>query len=184
MNRDTKKLVVGALLDGMQRHLEAFRLTSLKRKTFAGTSHGPKLLSQSVPVRNPTGDPFRLQVGVILGSLHPSRFSRLAIILVSVLQHHNADQLTQRIVVFLLNSMACHVEGDQKLQIGGYGAIEMILEQIKRKLASNTCDDVMEVGWSFLWNITDETPPNCSRFLDAEGLILFQKCYNTFHGEK
>uniref|UniRef100_A0A1I7XT35 Spiroplasma plectrovirus-related protein n=1 Tax=Heterorhabditis bacteriophora TaxID=37862 RepID=A0A1I7XT35_HETBA len=30
----------------------------------------------------------------------------------------------------------------------------MILDQIRRKLASNVCDDVMEVGWSFLWNIT------------------------------
>ncbi|PIO56614.1 hypothetical protein TELCIR_21986, partial [Teladorsagia circumcincta] len=81
-------------------------------------------------------------------------YSRLAILLVTVLQHHNADNLTQRIVVFLLNSMACHVEGDQKVQVGSFGAIEMILDQIRRKLATNMCDDVMEVGWSFLWNIT------------------------------
>lgn len=54
-------------------------------------------------------------------------FSRLAILLVTVLQHHNADNLTQRIVVFLLNSMACHVEGDQKVQVGSFGAIEVTL---------------------------------------------------------
>ncbi|KJH43090.1 hypothetical protein DICVIV_10911 [Dictyocaulus viviparus] len=111
-------------------------------------------------------------------------FSRLAILLVTVLQHHNADNLTQRIVVFLLNSMACHVEGDQKVQVGSFGAIEMILDQIRRKLASNVCDDVMEVGWSFLWNITDETPVNCERFLKADGLLLFHKCFDAFRNER
>lgn len=33
-------------------------------------------------------------------------------------------------------------------------SFQMILDQIRRKLTSNICDDVMEVGWSFLWNIT------------------------------
>jgi len=47
-------------------------------------------------------------------------------------------------------------------------------------LQANTCDDVMEVGWSFLWNITDETPANCERFLKAEGLSLFNRCYTKF----
>ncbi|KAJ1358396.1 hypothetical protein KIN20_016807 [Parelaphostrongylus tenuis] len=111
-------------------------------------------------------------------------YSRLAILLVTVLQHHNADNLTQRIVVFLLNSMACHVEGDQKVQVGSFGAIEMILDQIRRKLATNVCDDVMEVGWSFLWNITDETPLNCERFLKADGLLLFHKCFDAFRNER
>lgn len=80
--------------------------------------------------------------------------------------------------------MACHVEGDQKVQVGSFGAIEMILDQIQRKHGSNTCDDVMEVGWSFLWNITDETPINCQRFLEANGLGLFQKCYEAFKTER
>ncbi|KAF1763580.1 hypothetical protein GCK72_011847 [Caenorhabditis remanei] len=80
--------------------------------------------------------------------------------------------------------MACHVEGDQKVQVGSYGAIEMILDQINRKHTANICDDVMEVGWSFLWNITDETPVNCELFLNANGLDLFQKCYEAFKSER
>lgn len=32
--------------------------------------------------------------------------------------------------------------------------VQIILEQIRRKHAASICDDVMEVGWSFLWNIT------------------------------
>lgn len=54
-------------------------------------------------------------------------YGRVARLLVAVLQHHNSDHLTQRIVVFLLNSMACHVEGEQKVQVGNIGAIEVSL---------------------------------------------------------
>lgn len=46
------------------------------------------------------------------------------------------------------------------------------------------CDDVMEVGWSFLWNITDETPTNCERFLEAQGLSLFEQCFDAFRNER
>lgn len=157
MNRDTKKQVVSALLSGMETHME-----------------------EQVMVRNCCLSlcQFEIPQEILFD------YSRLAVLLVQVLQHHNADNLTQRIVVFLLNSMACHVEGDQKVQVGSFGAIEMILDQIKRKLANSTCDDVMEVGWSFLWNITDETPVNCERFLKAEGLSLFQKCFEAFTVER
>lgn len=121
-------------------------------------------------------------------------YGRVAQLLVRVLQTHSSDSLTQRIVVFLLNSMvclaavrlikllqikACHVEGDQKIQVGDIGAIEVspcivdahgkrrmlqiILEQINRKYASSTCDEVMEVGWSFLWNITGKQALSSSK---------------------
>ncbi|CAB3402102.1 unnamed protein product [Caenorhabditis bovis] len=157
MNRDTKKQVVSALLSGMEVHME-----------------------EQVMVRNCCLSlcQFEIPQDILFD------YSRLAVLLVTVLQHHNADNLTQRIVVFLLNSMACHVEGDQKVQVGSFGAIEMIIDQIARKHNGNTCDDVMEVGWSFLWNITDETPVNCERFLNAKGLDLFQKCYESFRNER
>lgn len=157
MNRDTKRQVVGALLSGMETHMD-----------------------EQVMVRNCCLSlcQFEIPQEILFD------YSRLAILLVTVLQHHNGDSLTQRIVVFLLNSMACHVEGDQKIQVGKYRAIEMILQQIKRKLDANVCDDVMEVGWSFLWNITDETPTNCERFLDAQGLTLFEQCFDAFKGER
>ncbi|GMT19078.1 hypothetical protein PFISCL1PPCAC_10375, partial [Pristionchus fissidentatus] len=157
MNRDTKRRVVGALLSGMETHMD-----------------------EQVMVRNCCLSlcQFEIPQEILFD------YSRLAILLVTVLQHHNGDSLTQRIVVFLLNSMACHVEGDQKIQVGKYRAIEMILQQIKRKLDANVCDDVMEVGWSFLWNITDETPTNCERFLEAQGLTLFEQCFDAFRTER
>ncbi len=38
------------------------------------------------------------------------------------------------------------------------------------------CDDVMEFAWSTMWNVTDETPINCKRFLDGGGMQLFLSC--------
>ena len=34
----------------------------------------------------------------------------------------------------------------------------------------------METAWSTMWNVTDETPFNCKRFLDGDGMNLFLKC--------
>uniref|UniRef100_A0A915DMX0 Uncharacterized protein n=1 Tax=Ditylenchus dipsaci TaxID=166011 RepID=A0A915DMX0_9BILA len=132
MNRDTKRSVIYALLNGMENHIE-----------------------EQVMVRNCCLSlcQFEIPQEVLFN------YGRAATLLVRVLEMHSSDQLTQRIVVFLLNSMACHVEGDHKIEVGTIGAIEIILEQIRRKHAAGTCDDVMEVGWSFLWNITDETQP-------------------------
>ncbi|KAI3418363.1 hypothetical protein GPALN_009684 [Globodera pallida] len=107
-------------------------------------------------------------------------YGRLANLLVKVLEKHRSDSPTQRIIVLLLNSMVCHAEVGQKIEVGEIGAIEVILQQIARKLQTNQCDDVMNTAWSFLLNITDETPENCERFLKAEGLTLFLRCYTKF----
>ena len=56
---------------------------------------------------------------------------------------------------------------------------------IRNKVRQDTKpDEILEMAWSALWNITDETPQNCERFLDGagddEGLNLFIDCYNKF----
>ena len=43
-----------------------------------------------------------------------------------------------------------------------------------------TCDDVLEHAWSTMWNVTDETPINCKRFLDGGGMRLFLQCKDKF----
>ena len=43
------------------------------------------------------------------------------------------------------------------------------------------CDEVMETAWSTMWNITDETPVNCKRFLDRGGMELFLQCKERFY---
>lgn len=47
---------------------------------------------------------------------------------------------------------------------------------ISDRLERGRCDDVLEVAWSTMWNVTDETPPNCRKFLDNKGMELFLKC--------
>lgn len=38
----------------------------------------------------------------------------------------------------------------------------------------------METAWSCMWNVTDETPINCKRFLDGGGMQLFLQCKDKF----
>uniref|UniRef100_A0A8C4PWV0 Zyg-11 related, cell cycle regulator n=1 Tax=Eptatretus burgeri TaxID=7764 RepID=A0A8C4PWV0_EPTBU len=42
------------------------------------------------------------------------------------------------------------------------------------------CDAVMELSWSALWNITDETPSNCELFLRLRGMDYFLTCLSVF----
>lgn len=50
--------------------------------------------------------------------------------------------------------------------------IWLITERLERGL----CDDVLEVAWSTMWNVTDETPSNCRRFLENKGMEHFLSC--------
>lgn len=47
---------------------------------------------------------------------------------------------------------------------------------ISDRLSRGVCDDVLEVAWSTMWNVTDETPKNCRRFLEEKGMEYFLKC--------
>ena len=58
--------------------------------------------------------------------------------------------------------------------------LQKMLELIQLRLARNECDDVMEIAWSTMWNVTDETPENCAKFLDHNGMSLFLRCLRAF----
>lgn len=73
-------------------------------------------------------------------------YGRVARLLVAILQHHNSDHLTQRIVVFLLNSMACHVEGEQKVQVGNIGAIEVSFETKNFFISGTVCNIIFTLN--------------------------------------
>lgn len=94
------------------------------------------------------------------------------------------DPRTQGFGVNLLNTLACQVGGDQKVFIGELNAIEIMLNIITKKIAQNLCDEILETAWSTLWNITDETPVNCQRFLSYNGLETFEECMDRFDGNK
>lgn len=56
--------------------------------------------------------------------------------------------------------------------------LQTMLTLIKDRLTRSVFDDVMEVAWSTMWNVTDETAINCKRFLDGRGMEYFLKCLN------
>lgn len=51
-----------------------------------------------------------------------------------------------------------------------------MLNLISDRLERRICDDVLEVAWSTMWNVTDETPQNCQRFLENRGMEYFLAC--------
>lgn len=110
-------------------------------------------------------------------------YEKLVKILLFIVSEHNSDEglFVQRAGICLLNSLAVQVDGPQKLLVGNLGAMEKMLEVIKFKLNLDICDEVMETAWSTMWNITDETPVNCKRFLDRGGMELFLQCKERFY---
>lgn len=111
-----------------------------------------------------------------------SEHSRVAAISLHMCQ--DSDSRTQGFGTTLLNTLACQVGGDQKIYIGELKAIETMTEIIRAKIAENNCDDILETAWSTLWNITDETPVNCERFLQCGGYEAFEDCMEKFSHNK
>jgi Zyg-11 family protein len=97
-----------------------------------------------------------------------------------ILGSTNLEEFVERIAIYLLNSLACQVEGEHKKLVGDLGAITKMLHIIEDRLSKQDCDDVMEIAWSTMWNVTDERPENCERFLNRRGMELFLKCLNAF----
>ncbi|XP_045510406.1 protein zer-1 homolog [Colias croceus] len=106
-------------------------------------------------------------------------YERVVQILLNVAEA-NQEWFVQRIAIYLLNSLACQVDGKQKRFLGNKGAIAKMLNVISERLNRRVCDDVMEVAWSTMWNVTDETPQNCQRFLDNRGMEYFLTCLKCF----
>lgn len=107
-------------------------------------------------------------------------YERLVDMLLYIVSQYDQDEFVQRIGIYLLNSLACQVDGGQKRLVGDKGAITIMLQLIDGRLRTHTSDEVMETAWSTMWNVTDETPVNCERFLDGGGMTLFLECLRIF----
>lgn len=53
---------------------------------------------------------------------------------------------------------------------------QTMLNLVNDRLNRKVFDDVMEVAWSTMWNVTDETSVNCERFLNGKGMEYFLGC--------
>ncbi|XP_064457407.1 protein zer-1 homolog [Ornithodoros turicata] len=107
-------------------------------------------------------------------------YERLVDILLHIVSQEDQDDFVQRIGIYLLNSLACQVDGMQKQLVGDKGAITIMLQLIEARVFRGSSDEVMETAWSTMWNVTDETPVNCQRFLDGGGMMLFLECLRAF----
>ena len=56
---------------------------------------------------------------------------------------------------------------------------------IRSFLTKNINNDIVEIAWTLLWNITDETPENCRRFIeDNHGLAAFLDCLTAWSDKR
>ncbi|XP_045458216.1 protein zer-1 homolog [Melitaea cinxia] len=148
-----KRRIITALLDGMEAHLGDDTMMR----------NGCLTLCQ-----------FKIPTDVLF------EYERVVQILLTGVADVNQEGFVQRIAIYLLNSLACQVDGKQKRFLGNHGAIVKMLNLISDRLERHVCDDVLEVAWSTMWNVTDETPQNCQRFLDNRGMEFFLGCLKCF----
>nr|CAD7397256.1 unnamed protein product [Timema cristinae] len=149
----TKRMVIGTLLNGMS----AYRSDDTMMR------NGCLTLCQ-----------FKIPEDVLFD------YERLVHLLLHIVSEMEQESFVQRIGIYLLNSVACQVDGSQKKLLGDLGAINRMLGLIEDRLARRVCDDVLEVAWSTMWNVTDETSMNCQRFLDGRGMEFFLGCLRVF----
>ncbi|CAG9767948.1 unnamed protein product [Ceutorhynchus assimilis] len=107
-------------------------------------------------------------------------YERLVDVLLYSVHGLTSESFVQRIGIYLLNSLACQVGGQQKVRLGELGAINKMIWLISERLERGHCDDVLEVAWSTMWNVTDETPSNCRKFLENNGMEYFLSCLQSF----
>ncbi|ENN81456.1 protein zer-1 homolog [Dendroctonus ponderosae] len=117
---------------------------------------------------------FKIPVDVLF------EYERLVEVLLYSVHGMTSESFVQRIGIYLLNSLACQVDGQQKVRLGELGAINRMIWLISERLNRGYCDDVLEVAWSTMWNVTDETPANCRKFLEYNGMEYFLACLQTF----
>ena len=104
-------------------------------------------------------------------------FKKLVIILLHIVSETSSQESFNQLAgIYLLNNFVCQVDSEVKLLVGSMGAVERMLEIIMEKLELGSCDYMLENVWSTMWNVTDQTPVNCQRFLAGGGMSLFLQC--------
>lgn len=89
------------------------------------------------------------------------------------------DVFVERYFLHFLNVLACSLKLDVKDIMGNAGIVECLLNLINRSI-SLRATEIIECCFSILWNVTDEMPNNCEKYLSSNGLDTFAKCYEAF----
>eukprot|EP00051_Salpingoeca_urceolata_P034105 m.23578 g.23578 ORF g.23578 m.23578 type:complete len:772 (-) comp7230_c0_seq1:181-2496(-) len=103
-------------------------------------------------------------------------FSRQVAILLLRAALLYSDRTIQLTSVFLCCHNLASLHPWHKAAIGEAGGIQLAVQLIHEKKCPEENEEtdtaVLEACWTFLWNITDETPSNAERFLSEGGLDL------------
>ncbi|XP_067940865.1 protein zer-1 homolog isoform X2 [Watersipora subatra] len=89
------------------------------------------------------------------------------------------DEFLVRLALAFLNKMLRGDDSGKKL-LGELAVIEVLCNLIRAKLRNDSPDNQLNLSWTALWNVTDETSDNCRQFIDCGGIDLFLDCYYTF----
>ena len=114
-------------------------------------------------------------------------YERLLKVLLRIAEHppSSQDNFPQRIAMHLLNVIVCQVNDPGKRLFGDVGGVQVALTILEQRLKDNAeHDDVVDTCWSLLWNVTDETAPNCRLFIYLGGLELFVRCMKKWPDHK
>ena len=94
---------------------------------------------------------------------------------------------TSAILMCCHNLASLHPHHKERIgSVGPQGGIELVLELIQRQHAElepnveEPLFSILELCWTFMWNITDETPSNVARFLDNDGLTVLLQSLEKF----
>jgi hypothetical protein len=67
--------------------------------------------------------------------------------------------------------------------IGFQNVMAIITEHIQTETVDEGSISLLEGCWTFLWNVTDETPSNVHRFIDMNGLHLIESMFEVHADE-
>jgi len=59
-----------------------------------------------------------------------------------------------------------------------------MLQLVMSRVQSAVGDEILDVAWSTMWNVTDEMPSNCKIFLDLRGMDVFMDCHEVSRKEE
>uniref|UniRef100_F6Y9R7 Protein zer-1 homolog n=1 Tax=Ciona intestinalis TaxID=7719 RepID=F6Y9R7_CIOIN len=104
------------------------------------------------------------------------------VILNTLLKYHEDDDIGRHAIHFC-NALVCSVQFDMKREASKVGFVPIIVKIIQMRLEANMHDEILEVLWGTLWNVTDETPENSWTFINLGGLQLLQDCFAKFPDE-
>lgn len=101
----------------------------------------------------------------------------------------NEQRMTQhnrqlcKLNVKIINACICKASSHKKAQCGEMGLVESILDvaceafRLFLRIVDIEIILLLEECWSTLWNITDELPVNCDRFIEHGGLDFYYQTY-------